>query len=458
MRKHGVDVTPPDGDWPELDPGSDTAAPLLGRNMGRFFPGTGDMESRNEALHAWVHDRAAAGLWPYGLEARAGHGPETTVRHSCGAHVTGINLTAVDYLGLTQNERLREAGIEAIREHGVHTPSSGPLMGNSLDSTALEADLAHFLGRDAAFLCPTGWAAGFAAISGIIRKRDWVVMDELAHQCLQQAAYGCTENVQLFRHLDNEHLDERLEAIRAEHPDEAILVVTEGLFSMDGDAPDLVGLVESARRHSALVLVDVAHDLGAVGPRGTGTIGAQGLLQEIDIIAGSFSKSFGTNGGFISSKSPAIEWAQLCFGGPYTYSTAMSPVQIRVAREALALVSGQEGDALREQLMKNVEYLRAGAEARGLTLFGQPGPIVPVYIGAETVSRLAGRIAFESGLIVTSLEFPVVQRGAARYRISMSPQFTEAQMDSALDLVAQSIEQATETLDAGHALAEAAGE
>ncbi len=448
----------PDGDWPEVDPESEEAAPLLGRNMGRFFPGAGSMESRNEALHSWVRARASAGLWPYGLEARGGHGPETTVRHSCGAHVTGINLTTVDYLGLTQNERLREAGIEAIREHGVHTPSSGPLMGNSPDSTELEADVARFLGRDAAFLCPTGWAAGFAAISGIVRKRDWVVMDELAHQCLQQAAYGSTENVQLFRHLDNEHLDERLEAIRAEHPDEGILVVTEGLFSMDGDAPDLVGLVESARRHGALVLVDVAHDLGVVGPSGTGTIGAQGLLQEIDVIAGSFSKSFGTNGGFISSKSPAIEWAQLCFGGPYTYSTAMSPVQIRVAREALALVAGDEGDALREKLMQNVHYLRAGAEARGLTLFGEPGPIVPVHVGAETVSRLAGKIAFESGLIVTSLEFPVVQRGAARYRISMSPRFTEAQIDTALDLVAHSIEQARQRLSAESTSAAAAGD
>jgi len=447
MRKNSNDPGSPAGDWPDLDLEAEASRPLLERNMGRFFPGTGSFEERNQGLHDWVRDRAGKGLWPYGLVAESTPGPTASVRHSGGTRIEGINLTAVDYLGLTASERLRDVGIAAIRDAGVHTPSSGPLMGNSPASYALEAELGRFLERDSVFLCPTGWAAGFAAISGVVRKRDVVVMDELAHQCLQQAAYGSTPHVHLFRHLDNAHLDERLASLRAEHPDAGFLVVTEGLFSMDGDAPDLVQLTEICRAHDALVLVDVAHDLGAVGPRGTGTIGAQGLLGEIDIIAGSFSKCFGTNGGFISSRSPAVEWAQLCFGGPYTYSTAMSPVQVRVAHEALRMVAGEEGDDLRRRLMDNVTYLRSRATEMGLRLFGQPGPIVPVFIGSERHSRLAGRLAFESGLIVTSLEFPVVQRGQARYRLSMSPNFTREQIDSALDLIAESISRAAAMLE-----------
>jgi len=453
MRKNPADLELAAAEWPRMDPHAPDAKLFLGKSMGRFFGGSGPLEERNEALCDWIERRTANGVWPYGLRTLAAPGTEAMVRHSAGTCIRGINLTMVDYLGLSRDERLKEAAIRAIHEFGVHTPSSGPLMGNSIPSCELEQRVAAFLGRPSAFLCPTGWAAAFAAISGVVRPHDFVVMDEIAHQSLQQAAYASTPNVQLFRHLDNNHLEERLRALREEHPREAVLVVTEGLFSMDGDAPHFGELVEICRRHEALVLADVAHDLGATGPGGTGSIGAHGLMAEVDIVAGSFSKSFGTNGGFISSKSPAVEWPQLCFGGPYTYSTAMSPVQVAIAREALEIVAGDEGDRLRAGLMDNVLHLRRGAEARGLGLFGVPSPIVSVFIGKETRSRVAGMLSFHAGLIATCLEFPVVQRGAARYRLSLSPRFTHEQLDAALDIVAASIEQAAAMLDAPAVLA-----
>lgn len=447
MRKNPAKLDLPPAAWPAMDSQGPDARSFLGKSMGRFFPAAGPMEERNEALYAWIQKRRENGVWPYGLCTLAAPASEATVRHPAGTHVHGINLVTVDYLGLSQDERLKDAAIEAIREHGFHTPSSGPLMGNSTRSCELENKIAAFLGRPSAFLCPTGWAAAFAAISGVVRKDDFVVMDEIAHQSLQQAAYACTPNVQTFRHLDNGHLEERLRAIRADHPREAVLVATEGLFSMDGDAPDLTELVGICRRYGALVLIDVAHDLGSTGPRGTGTIGAHGLLAEVDIIAGSLSKTFGTNGGFISSRSPAIEWTQLCFGGPYTYSTAMSPVQVGIAHAAIDIVSGPEGDQLRADLMDNVVHVRQGAVDRGLEVFGSPSPIVSVFIGKETRSRVAGMLSFHAGLIATCLEFPVVQRGAARYRLSLSPRFTHGQLDQALDIIAASVEQAGAILE-----------
>lgn len=434
--------------WPLMDPGSPDAPVFLGKSMGRFFHGSGPMEERNAALLKWIQQRNANGVWPYGLRTLGPNRAETTIRHPSGAHVTGINLTTVDYLGLSQDERLRDVAIEAIREHGFHTPSSGPLMGNSVPSHELMKRLGTLLGGRSAFLCPTGWAAAFAAISGVVRKDDFVVMDEIAHQSLQQAAYGCTPNVQLFRHLDNGHLEDRLRAIREADSRAAVLVATEGLFSMDGDAPNVRELVEICRRYGALLLLDVAHDLGATGPGGTGSIGAHGMLDEVDIIAGSLSKTFGTNGGFISTRAPSIEWAQLCFGGPYTYSTAMSPVQVAIALRALDIVTGPEGDALRARMMDNVMHVRNGATARGLGLFGSPSPIVSVFIGKETHARVAGMLSFQAGLIATCLEFPVVQRGAARYRLSLSPRFTTEQLDRALDIIAASIAEAAEMLAA----------
>lgn len=421
-------------------------ASVLGKSMGRFFPGRGPIGDRNAALRDWVHARSERGLWPYGLVARTPHGTSTTIRHPSGAEVHGVNLTTVDYLGLSQHPALRHAAIAAIEEYGVHTPSSGPLMGSSDASFALEAKISRLLGIPSVFLAPTGWAAAFTALAGIVRDEDHVVMDCLAHQCLQQAAYASTPHVQLARHLDVEHVEELLAKIRAEHPKAGVLVVTEGLFSMDGDAPDFRALAAVARRYDALTLVDVAHDLGAMGPGGGGTLGAQDVLAEIDIVAGSFSKTFGTNGGFVASRDPNIFWAQVCFGGPYTYSTAMSPVQVAVASAAIDLVIGAEGDARRRTLMENVAYTRSGAERRGLTLIGAPSPIVPVLIGSESKSRLAGRASFEAGLLATCLEFPVVPRGSARYRLSLSPLFTHDELDGALDIIRASLNTADRLL------------
>lgn len=444
LELHTVDH---EREWPPLDPRSEAAQPLLKKSMGRFYPARGPIDERNQALLSWIQQRRETGLWPYGL---CQLGPVSTyaqVKHPSGVVLEGINLTTVDYLGLSQDERLKHAAMRAIEEHGFHTPSSGPLMGNSLASYDLERSIAKLLKRGDSFLCPTGWAAGFAAISGIVRPDDIVVMDELAHQCLQQGAYASTPNVQIFKHLDNNDLESQLRTIRDTNTTSAVLVVTEGLFSMDGDAPDLRGLTSLCQRYGAMSLVDIAHDFGATGPRGTGTIGAQGVEEDVDIIVGSFSKSLGTNGGFISSKTLAAQWTQLCFGGPYTFSTAVSPIQVAIAAEALKLVSGPEGDTLRTKLLDNVTHARDAAAARKLTVLGAPSPIVPVLIGREQHSRLAGLLSFKKGLIATCLEFPVVQRGAARYRLSMSPRLTFADIERALDIIAESIAEANAALD-----------
>ena len=410
------------------------ARSILGTSLGRFFPRSGDLETRNDAMTWWIHARADQGLWPYALRAES-YGSRSRVKAAGGAVYGGINLTSVDYLGLAQHPRLAQAGIAAIEAFGVHTPSSGPLMGNGEASVALEAELAAFLGRPSAFLCPTGWAAAFTAVAGVVRKKDVVVMDELSHQCLQQAAYASSDHVHPFRHLDDEHLESVLAGIRERDRDVAIVVVTEGLFSMDGDSPNFGHLVPLCRRYDARVLVDVAHDLGSVGPGGRGALATHGMLEEVDIVAGSFSKCFGTNGGFVSTRNEGVEWAQLCFGGPYTYSTALGPVPLAVAREALSIVESAEGDERRQRLSRRIAFTREAAAARNLEVYGQPSPIVSVKIGASPLARLAGRNALERGLIATYLEFPVVKQGQARFRLSLTPDHDEATLEQALDIL-----------------------
>ena len=428
--------------WPDLDPQDESVQSLLKKNMGRFYPASGPIDTRNEPLLDWIQRRSAAGLWPYGLCAVDPPASECRVKHSSRQYVEGINLTMVDYLGLSQDQRLKTAAIEAIQNFGLHLPSSGPLMGNTEMAYDLERKIASLFGRQDAFLLPTGWAAGFAAVAGVVRPGDHVLMDELSQQCLQQGAFASTTQVSVFRHLDNDHLESQLADLRAKDPRSAILVITEGLFSMDGDTPNLREVVALAHRYGAQTLVDIAHDFGCTGPSGTGTVGSQGVMNDIDIIVGSFSKSFGTNGGFISSRTLSMQWAQLCFAGPYTYSTCISPVQVAAATTALKIVTGAEGDSLRATLQERVAHARECAVRRELTVIGAPSPIVPVLIGREQHSRLAGLYSFQRGLIATCLEFPVVQRGTARYRLSMSPRLSLEQIDRAIDIVADSIAEA----------------
>jgi len=435
-------------EWPEFDPENQVARHAISSHMGRFFPGSGPMEARNRKLLAWHQARVESGLWPYSLSALERADVECAARHPTGPMIEGVNFTAVDYLGLTFDERLTETAIQAIRDYGHHTPSSRPLMGNTPRTQNFEAQLSAYLGRRSTFLCPTGWSAAYAAVTGVVRRDDHIVMDELAHSSLQNGAAASTSKIQIFRHLDNESLRARLAGIRAEDAKNAILVITEGLFSMDGDSPDLAELVAVSKEYRATVLVDVAHDLGATGPNGTGTAGRDGVLGEIDILVGAFSKSFGTNGGFISTLDAGMEWAQLCFGSSFTFSTGISPAQVAVAAAALQIVSGDEGDELRRTLDSNVSYIRKEAGQRGLTVLGAPSPIVPVLVGREDIARLSGMYSFQSGLIATCLEFPVVQRGASRYRVSMSPRYTHEQIDRGLDIMSSSIQRATEVVAA----------
>ncbi len=430
-----------------------SARSILGTSLGRFYPRSGSLESRNAAMTAWVHARVEQGLWPYALRAES-YGPRARVKAAGGVSYAGINLTSVDYLGLARHPRLAAAGIAAIESHGVHTPSSAPLMGNGSVSTALESELADFLGRPSAFLCPTGWAAAFTAVAGVVRKKDVVVMDELSHQCLQQAAYASSDHVHSFRHLDDEHLESVLATVRSQDADVAVVVITEGLFSMDGDSPDFASLVPLCRRYDARLLVDVAHDLGSVGPGGRGALETHGVLQDVDIVAGSFSKCFGTNGGFVSTKDEGVEWAQLCFGGPFTYSTALGPVPLAVAREALDIVRGAEGAERRERLGRRIAFMRREAAVRGLEVYGQPSPIVSVKIGASPLARLAGRNALERGLIATYLEFPVVKQGQARFRLSLTPDHDEETLEQALDILVSAL--ATAETELGGDVASAA--
>jgi 7-keto-8-aminopelargonate synthetase-like enzyme len=235
---------------------------------------------------------------------------------------------------------------------------------------------------------------------------------------------------------------ELLAGIRAADSQGAILVVTEGLFSMDADSPDLPLLQYLCQEYGATLLVDVAHDLGAMGPGGGGVIGAQGMLGKIDLVMGAFSKTFASNGGFVACGSACVRRQLQLFAGPHMFSNALSPVQAATILACLRIVAGQEGETLRAALMRNAVELRALLHDDGMRCIGSPSPIVPLWTGTEAACRIAGMLLAREQVFVNPMEFPGVPLGAARLRLQLMAQHTPAQIRRAAPLLAQAVRKA----------------
>jgi glycine C-acetyltransferase len=310
-----------------------------------------------------------------------------------------------------------------------HPKLSAILQGNTGLSRRLERAIAEHVAAEHVLLFPTGWAASFGTIVGLVRPNDHVVLDQNSHACLMQGARAATDKHTVFRHRDMEDARRKLARIRAKDKENAILVVTEGMFSMDSDSLNILALQEVCREFGAVLLVDVAHDLGASGPRGTGQLGLQGALGKVDLVMGAFSKTFASNGGFLATNSESVRHYVSIYGGSHAFSNALSPIQAGVVLESLRIVRSEEGERLRAKSAANIGRLRSAFEAEGLECYGQPLNIVPVGVGDERLAKWTGRALEENGLIANLIEYPAVARGKARFRFQVMASHTEEQLD-----------------------------
>ncbi len=386
---------------------------------------------RCEAFFEWQDVRRQSGTWPFSRSTESGPHESCAVRDDLGNLFKGVNFASQDYLSLSSYEAVVAAAKDAIDTMGVHSAGSPALVGNTSTSIALERELADFMQTQEAILYPTGWAAGFGVIKGLVRSHDHIVMDALAHACLQTGAQAATRNVHLHRHLDVDHVREKLALIRAKDPEAGIMVVTEGLFSMDSDVPDLGALQTLAHEYGATLMVDVAHDLGNLGPGGTGHIGNQGLLGQVDLVMGSFSKTFGSNGGFVAANNRAVKEYLRFYSPSCTFSNALSPAQVATIRKSLEIVRSDEGATLRDKLMRNVVLLRENLASRDMESYGEPSAIVAVKTGDEGLARLTARELPQLGLLANLVEFPAVAKGQARFRLQVMAGHTEIEVETA---------------------------
>jgi len=402
-----------------------------------------NLVDRTGPLGEWVDGRTALNTWPYSRVIETA--PSTTANlEGRSAEGEAINFASQDYLGLSSHAAIHLAVMEALREYGPHTASSPTLIGNTVSSRRLERSLGDLLNTEHVLLFPTGWSAGFGTIAGLVRPDDHIVMDQLAHACLRQGAMAATRKLSAVRHNDLSGFSRRLQSIRAKDTENSILVVTEGIFSMDSDSPDIFALQAMCREFDAILLVDVAHDLGASGPSGTGQIGIQKVLGDVDLVMGSFSKSFASNGGFLASHRRSVKQFLSWFGGPHIFSNALSPLQVGVVSAALEIVRSREGDQLRRQAFHNIKRLRSAFAKRGVECLGQPSNVVPVSVGDETVAKHMSGLIEKAGLLANLVEFPGVPRGKSRFRFQVMATHTAEQIDDAVEVFCACLEVARE--------------
>lgn len=258
------------------------------------------------------------------------------------------------------------------------------------------------------------------------------MIDMLAHNCLQEGAKSATKNIRFNRHLDVESVRKQLARIRNNDAENAILVVSESLFSMDSDTPDIEGLQRACDDYDAKLFIDCAHDLGCLGPGGTGHIGAQVMTGKVDIVMGSFPKALGSNGGFVAMNSKAAAERFKYYGTSSTFSTAMSPVQAAAIGEALDIVRSEEGQELRDKLMANAVYLRDRLIENGFVVRGEPSAIVAIELSSAGAREACGRLA-ELGVVVNMVEYPAVARNTAIFRLSIMSAHAREDLDAFVD-------------------------
>jgi len=388
-----------------------------------------DLIGRVEPFFAWQNLRREYDLWPYAKSTATPPKTQCCALTDSGKAFTGVNFASQDYLSLSSHPEVKKAATRAIEEYGVHSAGSAALLGNTKHSLELERVISDFLHGRETVLYPTGWSAGYAAVQGFVRPNDHVVMDVLAHSCLQEGARAATQNIHFHGHLNLRALERRLQKIRSVDTTNGILVVTESLFSMHADTPDMRELRAACDQYNAVLLVDCAHDLGCIGEEGLGHLGLQNMLDDVDIVVGSFSKTFAANGGFIAVKSKAAAEYLKYYSATQTFSNAMSPVQAAAVCAAFRIVRSDEGLKRRQALMNNILYLRSEAARLGLEVLGDPCAIVPIRVGAEGLARIASRKLSQFGAIANLVEYPAVPQGGARFRVQVMADHSSAEID-----------------------------
>jgi 8-amino-7-oxononanoate synthase len=319
------------------------------------------------------------------------------------------NFASNDYLGLSFHPAIAAAFADGIAKYGTGSGASRLVTGTSHAHTELEENIAAAKHSEAALTFSSGYATALSAIPVIAGKGDFVLLDKLAHASLIDAARMSGATLRVFPHNDMEKLGKLISTLRAKHPDARLLVVTESVFSMDGDLCPLEEILGLCELHGAQLLLDEAHALGLLGPTGMGLAEQLGVQGRVHFQMGTLSKALGLSGGYLAA---SRDWIDLIINRarPFIYTTAPPPALAHTALAALNLVRSTEGEALRTTLFHNISLLREN----------HPSAIVPIILGENQAALAASTALAKKGFLAPAIRYPTVPRNTARLRITLS--------------------------------------
>ena len=338
-----------------------------------------------------------------------------------------VMIGSNNYLGLTHHPKVVDAAKKALEEYGTGRTGSRFLNGTLDIHEEFEKELAEFTGKDAALIFATGFLANLGTISTLLNKRDMVIVDRLDHASIIDGCRLSGATIRRYKHNDMDELREILKSI----PDNVgKLVIVDGVFSMEGDIASLPDICKIVREYGARLMVDDAHSIGVLGPKGNGTAAHFDLVDQVDITMGTFSKSFGAIGGFIAADKEVIDYIKHN-SRSMIFTASLPPSVVASTRAALEIIKSEP--QRRQRLWEIGDYMRKEFKRMGFDTGTSETPVVPVVIGDNMKTFLFWKTLFEEGVYTNAVIYPAVPSKSARLRTSYIATHTQEQLDFVLD-------------------------
>ena len=339
-----------------------------------------------------------------------------------------LNMCANNYLGFANHPKLKEAAKKAIDDFGVGPAAVRTIAGTMSLHLELEEKLAKFKGAEATISFQSGFNANLATIPAIVGKEDAIFSDELNHASIIDGCRLSRATIIRYAHRDPDDLEKKLREEGGKYRRK--LVVTDGVFSMDGDITPLPEIAEISEKYDALLMVDDAHGEGVLGKGGRGIVDHFGLHGRVHIEVGTLSKAFGVMGGYVAGSKALIEFLKQK-GRPFLFSSAVTPADVAACIAAVDIL--MESDELVRKLWDNASYFKKGMVERGFDIGHSETPITPVMLGEAPLAQEFSRRLFEEGIFAQAIGYPTVPRGRARIRVMISATHSREDLDFALD-------------------------
>jgi glycine C-acetyltransferase len=341
-----------------------------------------------------------------------------------------LNLCSNNYLGMANHPRLKEAAGQAIDKYGVGPAAVRSIAGTMVLHTQLEQKLARFKRVEATLSFQSGFNSNLATIPALVGKDDLIFSDELNHASIIDGCRLSGAPIIRFDHCNPSSLEEKLRDNPRTGSEKRALIITDGVFSMDGDIAPLPALVGLAEKHEAMMMVDDAHGEGVLGEGGRGAVDHFQMHGRVDVEVGTLSKAFGVIGGFVAGKEIIIEHLRQK-GRPFLFSSALTPADVAACSAAVDIL--ESSDELVQRLWSNTDYFKKRMKEAGFDTGASATPITPVLLGEAKTAQEFSRLLFEQGVFAMAIGFPTVPMGKARIRAMISATHSESDLDFGID-------------------------